>query len=577
MLESLDVRTLIVILVLGHAVAALLLFFDTQKRAQLFDVLFMASMALQSAAWALIYLRETAPDVLSFSLGNSIILVGFCIEGICLLSLERLVKRHWRQFYASVLIILLVFWWIPGLSHYIRLGIASFIVPFFFGFPALFLISTESRSTPLRKFLGGTILIYIFATVFRGAFILMAESYSLTIPHPYQILFMLTQVAFMVLASTGYILLRKECICENLQRDIERRKQVEDSLRKSEELHRLLVENAGDVIWAMAPSGRFTYVSKSVEKIRGYTAAEVLQQSFEETLAPASQEIARRELNTRLDEVRKGLRFSPYIGELEQTCKDGSTVWTEVVTSGIYNEKEEFIAILGISRDITERRLIEEALRKANRQLTLLSGITRHDILNQVTALGMYLAIIREDMKDPSMTTFIEKIQSITNTIQAQIAFTRVYQDIGSQEPQWHDLEAVIRKLEVPGAVAMDADVKGIEIFSDPMFEKVFFALLDNSIRHGEHVTQITISSIESEKGLTVVWEDNGIGIQPGEKKNIFKRGVGKNTGFGLFLVSEILALTGITIQENGEPGKGARFEMQVPKGAWRKAGTATR
>jgi len=65
--------------------------------------------------------------------------------------------------------------------------------------------------------------------------------------------------------------------------------------------------------------------------------------------------------------------------------------------------------------------------------------------------------------------------------------------------------------------------------------------------------------------------------IQPGEKKNIFKRGVGKNTGLGLFLVSEILALTGITIQENGEPGKGARFEMLVPKGAWKKAGTATR
>jgi signal transduction histidine kinase len=188
----------------------------------------------------------------------------------------------------------------------------------------------------------------------------------------------------------------------------------------------------------------------------------------------------------------------------------------------------------------------------------------------------MYLAIIREDMKDPSMTTFLEKVQSITNTIQAQIAFTRVYQDIGSQEPQWHDLEAGIRKLEIPGAVTMDVNVKGIEIFSDPMFEKVFFALLDNSIRHGDHVTQITVSSIESEKDLKVIWEDNGIGIQPGEKGNIFKRGVGKNTGLGLFLVSEILALTGIAIRENGEPGRGARFEMLVPKGAWRRAGTAT-
>jgi signal transduction histidine kinase len=67
--------------------------------------------------------------------------------------------------------------------------------------------------------------------------------------------------------------------------------------------------------------------------------------------------------------------------------------------------------------------------------------------------------------------------------------------------------------------------------------------------------------------------EDNGIGIPPGEKEKIFEKGIGKNTGLGLFLAKEILSITGITIRENGTPGKGAMFEITVPKGMYRVIG----
>jgi signal transduction histidine kinase len=66
-----------------------------------------------------------------------------------------------------------------------------------------------------------------------------------------------------------------------------------------------------------------------------------------------------------------------------------------------------------------------------------------------------------------------------------------------------------------------------------------------------------------------VVWEDNGIGVAADKKERIFERGFGKNTGLGLFLAREILDITGIKIRETGEPGKGARFEMKVPHGAF--------
>ena len=72
---------------------------------------------------------------------------------------------------------------------------------------------------------------------------------------------------------------------------------------------------------------------------------------------------------------------------------------------------------------------------------------------------------------------------------------------------------------------------------------------------------------------LSDLGKDDGDGVHAGEKERLFNRGFGKNTGLGLFLSREILSITGITITENGVPGKGARFEITVPKGAWRTAG----
>jgi len=102
------------------------------------------------------------------------------------------------------------------------------------------------------------------------------------------------------------------------------------------------------------------------------------------------------------------------------------------------------------------------------------------------------------------------------------------------------------------------------------MLPKVFFNLLDNTVKHGGQVTRIRVSQEQRQNAVVIIWEDDGTGIPAGQKERIFERGVGKNTGLGLFLIREILAITGITIRETGEPGKGARFEVLVPAGAYR-------
>jgi signal transduction histidine kinase len=103
----------------------------------------------------------------------------------------------------------------------------------------------------------------------------------------------------------------------------------------------------------------------------------------------------------------------------------------------------------------------------------------------------------------------------------------------------------------------------------------VFYNLIDNALRYGgEQMTTIQVSSQESDTGLTLLCEDDGVGITEEDKKRLFTRGFGKNTGLGLFLSREILSITGITITENGTPGKGARFEITVQKGGYRFTGT---
>ena len=277
------------------------------------------------------------------------------------------------------------------------------------------------------------------------------------------------------------------------------------------------------------------------------------------------------------DEVEKALQTTDprYVSDVEHRIirRDGD-VRHIVVRIRITKDAEgRTIKTHGVNQDITERKKSEEALRLANRQLTLLNGITRHDIINKITVFLGYLKIAEKKCKDPALTEYLAKMRTTAAAIKSQIEFTRIYQDLGTHEPQWLELDVVMPRSLVPAPVALIADIRGISVRADPMLEKVFSNLLENSIRHGEHVTEIRVSSHRSGGNLVLVWEDNGIGIATGEKEQIFERGFGKNTGLGMFIAREILSLTGITITETGVPCKGARFEITVPEGAYRITG----
>ncbi|MDD1691374.1 MAG: PAS domain S-box protein [Methanoregula sp.] len=250
--------------------------------------------------------------------------------------------------------------------------------------------------------------------------------------------------------------------------------------------------------------------------------------------------------------------------------KDG-TVITVVQSSTLLNPDDPVAGATLTALDITSRVMADEALRTANKKLNLLSSITRHDILNKISVIESNLAIIRRRDVPPEITGFLDKIGTASKAIQTQIEFSRIYQDLGSHESRWQSVSRILSGgMAVPDTTRFHTDLNGIEVYADPMLERVFFNLLDNSLRHGGTVHEIRVSYRESETGLTCIWDDDGVGIPADEKERIFERGYGKKTGLGLFLAQEILAITGISIRETGTPGKGARFELSIPKGSYR-------
>jgi signal transduction histidine kinase len=244
------------------------------------------------------------------------------------------------------------------------------------------------------------------------------------------------------------------------------------------------------------------------------------------------------------------------------------------------DEQGRTVKTHGANQDITDRKRMEESLRQANRKLGLLTGITRHDIKNQLFALKAFLSIASDKTSDAATVrdSLVHALQA-ADIIEEQIAFTKEYELIGSENPIWQNpsavLDATLREVHMDGVVITNSLHPSLEVYSDPMLRKVLFNLLDNALRHGERVSKIQVSARSHGDDLLIVWEDNGVGIAHDDKDLIFERGFGKNSGLGMFLAREILSLTGITIRETGEPGRGARFEIRVPRGVHRTAGRA--
>ena len=270
--------------------------------------------------------------------------------------------------------------------------------------------------------------------------------------------------------------------------------------------------------------------------------------------------------------------------EFEFRMQSRKNIWHWFILRGVVSDVDDDglpLLVTGTLVDITKRKQYEKHLRELNQKMMVLSQITRHDIANQVSKLFLLSDAISDTLSDAIsdesealiINNMLEQMNQGLVTVKHQVEFAKAYQEIGLHGAKWQSVNACIEgiiPLLIRPSVTLSVDNIPM-IYADPLLEKALYNLVENSLRHGERVTQIklTFSVVRGNNGI-LVFEDNGVGIPDAQKNKIFDKDFGKNTGLGLFLIREIFSLTGMAIQECGKEGKGVRFEIMVPSGCWK-------
>ena len=311
-----------------------------------------------------------------------------------------------------------------------------------------------------------------------------------------------------------------------------------------------------------ADNGRYVYWNKTCERLYRIPASRVIGKT-DHDLFPADMVETIKKENLELfftrNEVRNKIISNKHLG--------GRIIHMIIVP--IFDSHGTPQYVLGISEDVSHQNI--------NLKMDLLFSITRHDILDNLSVIMSHLERAQLMNTHDEMQQFFDRTIGSIESIRNQIAYMRALQELGIVSPKWQKIgkafdDAVLLLPEHTADIRSDVD--GIEIFADPLIPRVFYNLLENSLRNGRLPHQeISLSARPDNNDLLVIYADNGYSIPEAEKEKIFDVGYDQGTIRGLFLIRELLGFTGITIRETGAPETGVRFEIRVPDGKFRYTG----
>jgi len=230
-------------------------------------------------------------------------------------------------------------------------------------------------------------------------------------------------------------------------------------------------------------------------------------------------------------------------------------------------------SVLIAFRDVTSRKKADAIYNLTTQKLQMMNIMAWHDVYNKITALRGYVEMSKNTINNPKGMAFLQREEEILTSIHKHIENTKEYQDMGRLPFRWVNLAVVIQSAVISkeeNGLDISLNVEGLELFCDPIIEKVFNHLISQSLLFRKEKTAVRVSYAKSASGIIILYEDDSKGIPPENKENIFIRDLGKLDGFSFFFIHDILELSGMSIRETGVFGKGARFEITVPKDKWR-------
>ncbi len=351
--------------------------------------------------------------------------------------------------------------------------------------------------------------------------------------------------------------------------------------QRAEEQYKLVTEHSADVIYKIKINGqRFLYVSPSGWRLFGYTPEEALNLKLKDVLTPDSYDLQSSEL---LKDIQNGRDRSTL--QIEGVHKDGHIIPIEVHASLVRDEKGEPVEIVGVARDITERKKMEEQLIMQDRLASIgqLSAGIAHEINNPLTGVVTFSALllekdlpedIREDLK-----IINGEAQRTARIVKNLLTFARkqpevkMSTNINDGIRKILDLRAYEQKVN---NIQVDARLDpGLpEIFGNSsQLEQVFFNIVINAEffmleAHGKG--RLTVITEKAGDFVRASFADDGPGISKDNMRRLFNpffstKEVGKGTGLGLSICHGIITEHGGRIWAESEPGKGTTFFIELP------------
>jgi PAS domain S-box-containing protein len=380
---------------------------------------------------------------------------------------------------------------------------------------------------------------------------------------------------------------------------------AEAALRESEARYRLLAANASDVIFTLDMDLHFTYISPSVTRIRGYSIEEAMAQTTAEALTPASLEVAMKVFLEELELASSDSmeHWRPRTMELEETCKNGRTIWTETTFSFLRDEEQRPVGILGITRDISKRKQEEEERKNLMSRLALtqkmealgkFAGGIVHDLNNFLYPILVNTQMLLEESTPNSqfhqtLSQSLYAIYKLRDLIRQVLSFSRS----GEQQFTPVYVKTLVKetiamlKSNFPTRVRIKQDLNCPvdRVLGDPtQIQQIIMNLCMNAVDslkaqtgkvevklENMHLDPLQDhSELKAGEYLCLSVKDSGIGMTEEVLEHIFEpffttKEIGKGTGMGLAIIHGIIRSHGGAITVESEPGKGSQFNVYLP------------
>jgi PAS domain S-box-containing protein len=351
-----------------------------------------------------------------------------------------------------------------------------------------------------------------------------------------------------------------------IARDITERKKTEKLILESQQRFAALFSNNPEATVYTDPSMHILDINPRFTSLFGYSLNEVKGRHLNTIVVPDSHIEEAKMLDSKTGE---GYIYHDTV----RKRKDGSLIPVSISAASI-SIQGQLAGIVGVYKDISEQTSSRKKLVAMNEKLRVVGGLTRHDVRNKLAAIVGNTYLVKKEMAGNEKV--LDRLEEIEKAVQQSVKifdFAKTYEMLGAEEMTYVDVGKTVKDAASLFTDLKDAkvinDCRGLDVFADSLLQQLFYNLIDNSLKYGQKMTTTRVHYEESGKNyLELVYEDDGVGIPVAGKTNLFTEGysTGGSTGYGLYLIKKMVEVYGWTIKETGEPGKGARFLMTIPK-----------